>query len=265
MCSEWQRSTQLGFINTARTGVLFLWRLKDLLQSPKAMAPAAQWTPKRVGVNWMTQSISIKDFKALIPPVCSGNWNQLQKAPPVGLLQIIAGRYQQWVEDGGVGKYLKVFGSETVLTSATCTVMPCAHLLNTDWGCVWLCSLPPLLLKRIDHQTVRRTAGDSDGKKSSFTWMVGLISKVSFVCNLLQLFPGVKYFNLSSGCAALVAVAFSTHIHWWSPSKNTCRNMNSRLNRLRFHSKRRRKEKVLGSILSSDLLYLELWISLWDK
>lgn len=55
---------------TGRTGVLFLWQLKDLLQSPKARASAAQRTPKRVGVNWMTQSISIKDFKALIPREC---------------------------------------------------------------------------------------------------------------------------------------------------------------------------------------------------
>lgn len=126
MCSEWQRSTQLGFINTARTGVLFLWRLKDLLQSPKAKAPAAQRRPKRVGVNWMTQSISIKDFKALIPPVCSGNWNQLQKAPPVGLLQIIAGRYQQWVEDVGSWKISKYLGQRQCWRAPH--VMPCTYL-----------------------------------------------------------------------------------------------------------------------------------------
>lgn len=59
--------TQLSFINTVRTGVLFLWCLKDLWQYPKAKASTAQRTPKCVGVNWMTQSISIKDFKALVP------------------------------------------------------------------------------------------------------------------------------------------------------------------------------------------------------
>lgn len=38
--------------------------------TPKRKLQPAQRTPKCVGVNWMTQSISIKDFEALIPPVC---------------------------------------------------------------------------------------------------------------------------------------------------------------------------------------------------
>lgn len=128
MCLWMTASTQLGFINTARTGVLFLWRLKDLLQSPKAKAPAAQRTPKCVGVNWMTQSISIKDFKALIPLVCSGNWNQLHTTPPVGLLQIIASRHQAWVEDGGSYKILgSIWVKFNVDAIVTCVRLPAAE------------------------------------------------------------------------------------------------------------------------------------------
>lgn len=87
-----KRSIQLSFIKALRTGVLALRWLKDLWQYPKAKASTAQRTPKCVRVNWMTQSISIKDFKAHIPLCVCGNWNQLQMALPVGLLQIIAGR-----------------------------------------------------------------------------------------------------------------------------------------------------------------------------
>lgn len=105
----------------------FCGDLKICYNPPKA--PAAQRRPKRVGVNWITQSISIKDFKALIPPVCSGNWNQLQKAPPVGLLQIIAGRYQQWVEDVGSWKISEsIWVRDSVDELHMCMVMPCTHL-----------------------------------------------------------------------------------------------------------------------------------------
>lgn len=76
-------STQLNFIKTVRTGVVLCW-LKDLWQCPKAKAWNAQRTFR---VNWMTQSISIKDFEAHNPPVCvCRNWNQLQMVLPVGFL-----------------------------------------------------------------------------------------------------------------------------------------------------------------------------------
>lgn len=78
-------STQLNFIKTVRTGVVLCW-LKDLWQCPKAKAWNAQRTTKCVRVNWMTQSISIKDFEAHDPPCVCRNWNQLQMVLPVGFL-----------------------------------------------------------------------------------------------------------------------------------------------------------------------------------
>lgn len=80
-----------------------------------------QRTPKCAKVNWMTQSFSIKDFKAHIPLRVCGNWNQLQMALPMGLLPIIAGRYNGWRVGGAcvhkVVKAFYIFGSNSVLAS----------------------------------------------------------------------------------------------------------------------------------------------------
>lgn len=97
-----------------------------------------------------------------------------------------------------VGKYLKVFGSETALTSATCARSCRVHTFPPlNCGCVWIWPFLPPPQKRLDHRTVRGTAGeisDPDGKKRPSLWWHGWSGR----CHLKGLFAISCNYSLGS-------------------------------------------------------------------